>query len=60
MMDTNQPRAADAWIKALEESRAELAAGRTVDGHAMRQRLCDTIRQMEAELEREQPGLPKP
>ena len=54
-MDTNQPRVPNAWTKALEESRADLAAGRTVDGQAMRQRLRDTIKQMEAELEQEQP-----
>ena len=59
-MDTKPPRAPAAWIEALDRSRADLAAGCTVDGKAMRQRLRDTIKQMEAELEREQPGLPQP
>lgn len=52
-MDTNPPRASDAWSHVLDESRAELAAGRTVDGEAMRQRLRDSIMRMEAKLERE-------
>lgn len=59
-MDTNLPHPSDAWSQALDESRADLAAGRTVDGGAMRQRLRDSIKRMEAELEREPPDLPQP
>jgi len=36
------------WLEALAESEAELAAGQTVPGEVVRQRLLDSIARIEA------------
>jgi hypothetical protein len=49
-MDDNphQIEAPAGWLQALAESEAELAAGLTVPGEAVRQRVCDAIARLEA------------
>lgn len=57
-MDTTPRRAPAALHEALDRSLADAAAGRTVDGQVVRQRLRDSIQRMEAALEREHQGEP--
>ena len=40
------------WLEALERSEADLAAGRTVPGEVVMERLRQTIAEMEANAER--------
>ena len=49
MDDTaHRPETPTGWLEALAESEAELAAGQTVPGEAIRQRLRDAIARLEA------------
>ena len=57
-MDDTPRRAPAALVEALDRGLADAAAGRTVDGKAMRQRLRDSIKRMEAAREREPEGEP--
>jgi hypothetical protein len=44
----NRIEAPTGWLEALSESEAELAAGETVPGEVVRQRLLDSIARIEA------------
>ena len=47
-----------AWVEALDRAEADLAAGRVYDSAAVRQRLQDSIKRMQAEADTKaaQPG----
>jgi hypothetical protein len=46
--DPTHAPAPDGWLKILEESQAELAAGLSVPGDAVRQKLRDSLARLEA------------
>ncbi len=51
-MDETNPKAPPPhWIEALDRAEADVAAGRVYDGAAVRQRLRDSIRRMQAEAD---------
>jgi hypothetical protein len=49
MNETPPLPAPSGWLEALERAEADLAAGRVYDGAAVRQRLRDSIKRMQAE-----------
>jgi hypothetical protein len=53
--DANLAQTPDGWLEALAESEAELAAGKTVPGEVVKQRLRDSLVRMEAK----QAAVPK-